>query len=159
MIKYKSKFVYLICITFFFSSFTYAQDGFTVKQKEIIEAMNGLSETTSPKGKGADAYGKFLANDFSRWTIGGQKISKKKEWIESVRSWFDDGWRVSNRAQQNLEINIHKNYAFTRRIVTETYLGPTGNTSKSTAALAEIWIQNNTNWLLLKVNVHPMKSN
>ena len=47
-------------------------------------------------------------------------------------------------------------YAHTRRIVTETYLGPKGDNSTSRAALAEIWIKKNDKWLLYRVNVHAM---
>ncbi len=128
----------------------------TTKQRDLLETMNKLSETTSPEGKGADAYGSFLADDFSRWTIGSSIINDRTKWVEGVREWFDDGWRVSDREQQNLEINILSDYAHTRRIVTETYLGPKGDRSKSKAALAEIWIYRNDRWLLYRVNVHPL---
>ena len=48
------------------------------------------------------------------------------------------------------------NFLHTRRIVTETYLGPKSDTSISKAALAQIWINKNNKWLLYRVNVHPM---
>lgn len=148
-------------ITLFFSCLsivTYGQDSLNNQQLKVIESMNLLSETTAPGGKGADSYSSYLSNDFSRWTIGSSITNNKKKWVEGVREWFDDGWRVSERAQQNLEIQIMGNYAHTRRIVTETYLGPKGETSTSKAALAEIWIKENDLWLLYRVNVHPIKN-
>ena len=145
-------------ILFCFASFGYGQDSLNVKQKEVIEAMNGLSETTAPKGNGAGAYGNFLADDFSRWTIGSAITNDKEKWVEGVREWFDDGWRVSNREQEILEILILNDFAHTRRIVTETYLGPKGESSISKAAIAEIWIYKNNKWLLYRVNVHPMNN-
>lgn len=132
------------------------QDTWNGDQKQLLKTMNLFSETTAPNGIGADAYGIFLSNDFSRWTIGSSITNNKKKWVEGVREWFDDGWRVSERKQQNLEILIMDNIAHTRRIVTETYLGPKGDTSKSKAALAEIWVKENSKWLLFRVNVHPM---
>jgi hypothetical protein len=145
--------------TLFFCGLTFVsfgQNDWTEQQNIIINTMNGLSETTAPDGKGADAYGHFLSEDFSRWTIGSTVTNNKEIWVEGVKSWFDDGWRVSERKQEIVEILMFDNYAHTRRIVSETYLGPSGETSTSKAALAEIWIFKDGNWLLLRVNVHPM---
>lgn len=144
--------------TFFFCMIgnTYGQDSWTAKQKEVLETMNKLSESTTIDGNGADAYGSLLSDDFSRWIIGSDITNNKKKWVEGVREWFDDGWRVSDRAQDNLEILILKDVAHTRRIVTETYLGPNGDSSVSKAALAEIWLYKEGRWLLYRVNVHPM---
>ena len=120
--------------------------------------MNLLSATTAPGGNGADKYAIYLSDDFSRWTVGSSIINNKKKWTEGVREWFDDGWRVSERKQQNIEIRITGDFAHTRRIVYETYLGPKGDISESKAALAEIWIKENNTWLLYLVNVHPMNN-
>jgi hypothetical protein len=117
-----------------------------------------LSETTSPNGKGADYYGKFLADDFSRWTIGSQITNDKENWVAGVRQWFDDGWRVTNREQEIIENLIINNMAHIRRIVTETYSGPNGDSTLSKAAIAEIWIHSNEEWLLYRVNVYPMNN-
>ena len=136
--------------------FTFGQDSLNDEQLEVIETMNLLSQTTSPTGKGADSYAKYLADDFSRWTIGSSITNTKEKWVEGVREWFDDGWRVSDRQQKNIEIQIFGNYAHTRRIVIETYKGPKGESSTSKAALAEIWIKENKKWLLYRVNVHPI---
>ena len=151
----------LTIITMIFSVISgvcYGQDNWNSEQKQVIETMNLLSETTAPKGKGADAYSSYLSDNFSRWTIGSSITNNKKKWVEGIREWFNDGWRVSERKQQNLEILIMDNYAHTRRIVTETYIGPKGDISKSKAALAEIWIKENEKWLLYRVNVHPMQN-
>ncbi|WP_190809278.1 DUF4440 domain-containing protein [Flagellimonas sp. S3867] len=147
----------IISIMFFLLSIAiYGQEEWTSEQQQILETMQFFSETTAPNGKGADAYGSYLSDDFSRWTIGSSITNNKNKWVEGVREWFDDGWRVSERKQQNLEILIIDSYAHTRRIVTETYLGPKGDTSESKAALAEIWIKKDNKWLLYRVNVHPM---
>lgn len=122
----------------------------------MIRPLKSLSEKTAPNGKGADAYRNHLSDGFIRWTIGSPKTNGKKNWIEGEKEWFYDGWRVSNRDQENLEILIMGNYAHVRRIMVETYLGPKGETSKSKAALVEIWIKANDQWLLYRVNVLPM---
>ena len=64
-------------------------------------------------------------------------LTGKQEWVEGVRGWFDDGWRVSDRQAEVLEITIEGPVAYSRRVVTETYIGPDGETSPpATAALA-----------------------
>ena len=136
-----------------------AQEQWNTEQQKILETIAAFSETTGPDGKGADAYREFLSDDFSRWTIGSSKTNDKQNWVEGVREWFDDGWRVSKREQQLLEILILGDYAHTRRIVTETYSGPEGDTSTSKAALVEIWKKNNEHWLLFRVNVQPIPNN
>jgi len=136
-----------------------AADGSWSKQQQaVLAATAQLSATTAPGGLGADAYAAVLADDFSRWTVGSDVINDKKTWVEGVREWFDDGWRVTDRETRNLEIQLKGDLAFVRRIVTETYLGPDKETSSSSAALAEVWIHRADDWLLLRVDVHPMAS-
>ena len=142
----------ILCLT----SVANAQDSWTDEQQTVIAAVEQLSESTAPDGAGADAYGVMLADDFSRWTVGSQETQYKDSWIEGIREWFDDGWRVSKRESQFLQIDIRDRFAFTRRNVTEHYLGPDGETSSSNAALAEVWIQSDNGWLLQYVSVHPI---
>ena len=130
----------MVLIALCVSSTGYGQAEWSPKQKEIVDAISRLSETTAPGGGGAEAYGDLLADDFSRWTIGSDVTDEKEKWVEGIAEWFADGWRVSDRKQQLLEILILDGLAHTRRIVTETYLGPNGDTSTSKAALSEIWI-------------------
>ena len=133
-----------------------AQSSWTAEQQEVIRAIGVLSASTSPTGEGADAYGAMLADDFSRWTIASETTSGKEEWVEGIREWFDDGWSVSDRESQYIQIDVRDAYAFVRRNVKETYLGPDGSTSSSNAALAEVWVRRDTGWKLLQVNVHPI---
>ena len=156
--KRRIKFTFVTLLFSCLTIITYGQDEWNSQQIKVIETMNLLSGTTAPDGKGADSYASYLSNDFSRWTIGSSITNNKKKWVEGVREWFDDGWHVSDRKQQNLEIQIMGNYAHTRRIVTETYAAPKGDISISKAALAEIWIKENDKWLLYRVNVHPMEN-
>ncbi|NIP57094.1 MAG: DUF4440 domain-containing protein, partial [Gemmatimonadetes bacterium] len=107
---------------------------------------------------GADAYGAVLADDFSRWTIGSDLVNGKEDWVEGVREWFEDGWRVSDRDTRHLEIVVRDDHAFTRRVVEETYLGPEGERSTATAALAEVWVREDGEWRLLRVDVRPVDS-
>ena len=120
--------------------------------------MHRLSESTAPDGGGADKYGEVLAENFSRWTTGSKVINHKSEWIEGVRSWLDDGWRVIERSQTILEITIRGDEAFTRRLVEEIYLGPDEEQTISKAALAETWVRSDDRWLLLRVNVDVLDS-
>lgn len=154
--KYRSKVMGIGLIALCMSFVGYGQDAWSPEQKEIVDAISRLSESTAPGGGGADAYGNLLAEDFSRWTIGSDVTNEKEKWVEGIAEWFTNGWRVSDRKQQHLEILVLDGLAHTRRIVTETYSGPDGDTSTSKAALSEIWINREGNWLLYRVNVHPM---
>jgi len=149
----------LLLLFVMISEMLISQNNWTPAQQEIIDTMEGFSETTAPQGKGGDAYGTFLTETFSRWTLGSDKINRKAEWIESVKSWFDIGWRVTHRSSEYVEILVEKNTAFIRRVVTETYLGPEGDTSTSTAALTEIWKKTIDDWQLDRVDVIPLDSN
>lgn len=134
-----------------------AQQNWTTEQREVLAAMDWLSAATAPDGLGPDAYAAALAPDFSRWTVGSTVMSGKYDWVRGVREWFDDGWRVAQRSTRHLEITVIGDLALTRRIVEETYRGPDGEESRSTAALAEVWTRRDGPWLLLRVNVHPME--
>ncbi len=129
------------------------QDAWTDEQRRVLASIERLSAATAPNGGGADAYAEVLADEFSRWTTGSDKLTGKDEWVAGIEEWFSDGWRVSNRDQTVVEIAINGDTAHTRRIVTETYLGPDGETSTSRAALAETWIEAEGGWLLSRVNV------
>ena len=153
----KGKNTSITLIFFFVFVVSFAQEKWNEEQKKVIETMRLLSESTSPKGKGSIEYAKYLSSDFKRWTIGSSVINNKKKWVEGVRKWFVQDWRVSERKQKILEILIKNDFAFTRRIVTETYKGPKGDSTKSKAALAEVWIRKQNKWLLYRVDVHPIK--
>lgn len=127
-----------------------------LNETEVLNTMQNLSATTESNGLGPDAYATFLADDFSRWTIGSDVINNKSTWIKGIREWYDEGWRVSDRKQHIIEIVVLNESALCRRIVQETYQGPQGETSTSKAALAEIWVVRNNQWKLLQVNVLPL---
>ncbi len=135
-----------------------AQESWSPAQQEVLAAIERLSASTAPGGAGADAYGAVLADDFSRWTIGSDLVNGKEDWVEGVREWFEDGWRVSDRDTRHLEIVVRDDHAFTRRVVEETYLGPEGERSTATAALAEVWVREDGEWRLLRVDVRPVDS-
>ncbi len=124
-------------------------------QQQVLEAMEQLSDTTAIGGAGADAYGALLADDFGRWTVGSNLVNDKTSWVDGVRGWFEDGWRVGDRDAVVIEIVIRGDYAFTRRTMSEAYIGPDKEKSNSSAALAEVWIRSGNRWQLLLVNVHP----
>ena len=135
-----------------------SQNSWSAEQSQVLEAMHRLSATTAADGNGADEYAEVLDENFSRWTTGSSLINHKKEWVDGVRDWFDDGWRVIDRQQTVLEITIRADEAFTRRVVEETYLGPDGDKTISKAGLAETWIRSEGSWLLLRVNVDVLDS-
>lgn len=135
-----------------------AQDSWTEEQRGVLAAIERLSAATAPGGSGADAYTAVLSDEFSRWTTGSSTVSGKQEWVDGIGEWFEDGWRVTDRDQSVLEISVIGEFAFTRRIVEETYLGPGGETSVSRAALAETWNRVDGVWLLYRANVDVLDS-
>jgi len=140
------------------SSQASAQDSWTPDQRGVLAAVGRLSEATAPGGTGADGYGAVLSDEFSRWTTGSSKVTGKQEWVDGIGEWFEDGWRVTDRDQTVLEISVLEEFAFSRRIIEETYLGPDGDATKSRAALSEIWIRGDSGWLLLRANVDVLDS-
>lgn len=147
-----------LCAYTGWSSSVYAQDSWSDEQRSVMESISEFSDTTAPGGDGADVYGEFLTSDFSRWTIGTTQISTKSAWVEGVRDWFDDGWRVSDRDSEFIEITVDGDQAFVRRLVEETYSGPGDVSSGSKAALDELWVRGQYGWLLRRAAVHPMPS-
>ena len=130
----------------------------STEQQEILDAVARLSATTAPGGGGADDYAAMLTEDFSRWTIGTDAFDRKQTWVEGIRGWFDDGWRVSDRQADVLEITVEGSTAFSRRIVSETYVGPDGEISPpARAALAEVWRRDGEGWRLQRVTVYPIQ--
>ena len=130
----------------------------SAEQRQILAAIDNLSASTAPGGGGADDYAAMLTEDFSRWTIGGDVLNGKQEWVDGVREWFDDGWRVSDRQAEVLEITVEGGTAFSRRIVTEAYAGPDGETTPpARAALAEVWRRDGEGWRLQRVTVQPIE--
>jgi ketosteroid isomerase-like protein len=128
------------------------------RQGEILRAIDKLSASTTAGGGGADDYAAMLTDDFTRWTIGSETVEGKEGWVDRVREWFDQGWRVSDRRADVLEISVEGVAAYSRRIVAETYVGPDGESMPaSTAALAEVWRLDGEGWRLQRVTVHPME--
>ena len=134
-----------------------ADDDWTMEQLEVLESIERLSATTAPGGDGADGYAKTLADNFSRWTTGSNLINGKNEWVDGIRGWFNEGWRVADRNQTIIEITIMGDRAFVRRVVEETYLSPSEERTISKAALAESWIRVGGAWLLYWVNADVLE--
>ena len=139
-----------LCLLLWPCSQASAQDSSTEEQRGVLAAIERLSAATAPGGSGADAYSAVLSDEFSRWTTGSSTVSGKQEWVDGIGEWFED--------QSVLEISVFGEFAFTRRIVEETYLGPGGETSVSRAALAETWNRVDGVWLLYRANVDVLDS-
>jgi hypothetical protein len=129
----------------------------TEDHKSIKAVMKRIAQSTSSDGLGADEYGKYLHAEFTRWSMKDSEEINKTDFIESVREWFDEGWRVPTREAQIVSFKVIGDMAFSRRIVTETYSGPDGESGSSKSALSETWKKENNNWLLFSVEVVPIK--
>jgi len=132
-----------------------AQSGesWTAEQQQVINAMDQLSQATAVDGGGAEDYAAVLSENYSRWTAGSQLVNDKTSWVAGLDGWFTDGWRVTDRSTQVIDIEVQASFAFVRRIVNETYLGPEDSQSQANAALAEVWVREGDQWKLMQVNV------
>ncbi|RMF72912.1 MAG: hypothetical protein D6738_10085 [Acidobacteria bacterium] len=115
-----------------------------------------MSAATEPGGGGVEAYAAELAVEYSRWTIGSETLIDRASWLEGIDGWLVEGWRVVERDTRMLEIRILGEYAATRRIVKESYVGPNGERSSSRSALAETWVRAGDGWRLLRVDANPL---
>ena len=146
-------FLIVVILNLYFHTQGQGQENWDSDQRAIIFAMDKLSESTAGDNLGADVYAASLTEDFNRWTIGSEEITYKKEWVDDIRDWYDDGWRVPKRENNIISISVNKKTATVRRIVKEYYKGPQGETSDSKAGLVEVWKKIKGEWKLHSVNV------
>lgn len=125
-------------------------------QQAIIDAIGRLGAATRPDGGGPDAYAAALAPGYTRWTLGRDSVEDRERFIESMREWWTDGWRVVSSQTDYIEIAVHGDFATARRIVTESYRGPQGEETGSRTALSEVWVRGDDGWLALRVNTRPL---
>jgi ketosteroid isomerase-like protein len=124
----------------------------------ILDAIAELSEATAPGGGGADAYAALLADDFSRRSLTSEQVQGRQAFIDGIRQWLDEGWRVVSRESQMIDSTVVGDTAYTHRIVTETFTGPNGEQSgPSTFALEETWERIAGRWLLHRATVYPVQ--
>ena len=143
--------IVLVCATIV------AAEEHSAEEQQIIDAIERLSAATAPGGGGPDAYAEVLASDFTRWTMGEGEIQDRDAWVDGMRGWWEDGWRVTARETDYLEIAVLGEFATMRRIVTESYRGPEDEESRSRTALAETWVRRAGEWRLLRVNARPLE--
>ena len=126
------------------------------QQQQIVHAMQQLADASDYKSASIDDYASQLCDDFTRWTIGSQAVSDKDGWVEGVSIWIARGWSVAARTAEILDIEVNGEFAFSRRIVTEAYIGPNQQSAMSTSALAETWHKDSSGWKLHRLSVHPL---
>jgi hypothetical protein len=137
---------------------TPATESAVITEKEQLKSrMYQLSNTMKKGGSGGQGYAELLMPNFTRWTVGSEIINNKSKWVKGINDWFDSGWRVSESHNDILEIRIFTNLAFTRRIVTETYLGPNNEKNIYRTGVVETWLKEQGNWFLLNASVTPEK--
>lgn len=133
-----------------------AEPEWNEQQQQIVVAMQQLADASDYKSVNTEAYANMLCDDFSRWTIGSQAINDKAGWVEGVSTWISRGWSVAARTAEILDIEVNGEFAFSRRIVTEAYIGPNQQSAMSTSALAETWHKDSSGWKLHRLAVHPL---
>lgn len=148
----------IICFAIMLLTITTAQannQNFDSEQKAIISQMKALSSSMYKGGKGGNAYAAILAPDYTRWTSGSDLINDRANWLKGINDWFDSGWRIADSQNNILEIKIQGNLAFVRRVATETYSGPKGESQVFQSGVVEVWTKKNNTWLLLQASISP----
>ena len=74
--------------------------------ERVMEAIAILSESTETDGGGPEVYAGMLCPGFSRWTLGSVQISDRDSWLNGVRGWWEDGWRVSERETEWIQVTL-----------------------------------------------------
>lgn len=131
-------------------------ENWSAEQQAIIDAIGRLGAATRPDGGGPDAYAAVLAPGYTRWTLGRDSVEDRERFIESMRGWWTEGWRVVSSKADYIEIAIHGDFATVRRIVTESYRGPQGEETASRTALSEVWVRSGDGWLALRVDTRTL---
>lgn len=149
-----NKFVFLL--TVLLSSALMASE-LKSDEQQIMARLSELSASMKKNGQGAKAYAQVLDDNYSRWTMGSQKINDKAAWLEGIEDWFESGWRVEKSDNKILSLAFAHNRAFVRRIATEYYLGPKGEKEAYRTGIAEVWLKRGNNWYLQQVQVAPQK--
>lgn len=123
-------------------------------QQAVATAIEELSASTVPGGDGPEGYASMLADDFTRWTLGGDRMSDRDSWVRGIEEWWEDGWRVVEREGEIVDITMTGDMAFVRRTAYERFAGPTGEPGDLTgAALAEVWVRRDGVWRLWRVDI------
>ena len=147
-----------ICFTILLLAITTTHannQNFDSEQKAIISQMNSLSSSMYKDGNGGKAYATILAPTYTRWTSGSDLINDRVNWLKGINDWFNSGWRIANSQNNILEIEIHGDFAFVRRVATETYVGPKGENQIFQSGVVEVWTKKNSVWLLLQASISP----
>ena len=132
---------------------------YSAEQKVIVSQMKALSASMQKDGSGGIGYAKILSSDYTRWTSGNDKINDRAVWLKGINDWFNSGWRIANSDNKILEIKLQNHFAFVRRIATETYAGPNGESQTFQSGMVEIWRKQDNQWLLLQASVSPKQIN
>ncbi len=106
-------------------------------------------------GNGGNGYALILAPEYTRWTIESETINDRETWLQGIHDWFDSGWRIADSKNNIVEIAVHGEFAFVRRIATETYAGPNGEDQIFQSGVVEVWTKKNDKWLLLQASISP----
>ena len=132
-----------------------SSQGFGQEESAIIDQMNALSASMKRDGSGGKAYAAILSPDYSRWTLGSTLINDRATWLKGINDWFNSGWRIAESENNIIEIKVYGDYAFVRRVATETYAGPNGENQVFQSGVVEIWNKKDKIWLLLQASISP----
>ena len=128
---------------------------FSSEEQAIVSQMTALSASMQKNGSGGDGYALILAPKYTRWTIGSETINDRETWLQGIHDWFNGSWRIADSKNNILEITVHGEFAFVRRIATETYAGPNGEDQIFQSGVVEVWIKKNDQWLLIQASISP----
>lgn len=118
-------------------------------EAELRATMAAYAQTLTPDGAGPEAYASYLADDYSRWAIGGD-ILTRAELVSAVEDWHAAGNRVTRRESDILELSIVGDYAFVRSHFVETFENGDGPTGEFRGFVAATWRAAPGGWRLVR---------
>ncbi|NNF08305.1 MAG: nuclear transport factor 2 family protein, partial [Candidatus Eisenbacteria bacterium] len=119
----------------------------------LLAASSALSATTTVDGAGPEAYAKLLHEDFSRWTAGGDMMTREAM-IQGLREWWDAGMRVADSETEILFIKVVGDVGILRKKTTENYIDASKEAVGSFTGFASmVWKRGEAGWKLLSLDV------
>jgi hypothetical protein len=102
---------------------------------DLRQAVEELSASTLVGGEGWTAYDRFLHPD------------------KSLEEWWNYGMRVARRDIEMIAVDMVGDIAIIRYKTTEEFVGPDGPVEGFSGYVTNVWIMENSNWLLLSAEI------
>ena len=123
-----------------------------IADPELRQSVNELTASTLVDGDGWTTDDRLLHPEYSRWAMG-EVFERRAKFIKSLEEWWNYGMRVSKRDVELVAVDRVGNLAIVRYKTTEAFVGPNGPVEGFSGCVSNIWIKEDSNWLLLSAEI------